>query len=331
MANYDLNSITHGGNTYNLKDNSKIPLSGTSALSGTSFFKSTSDSELQIGAGTSNTTGGCFIAYGSDLSNTGLAGSFRIRARTTTNYDLAGYPSGALRWGSKGVAMEEDTVPRSGGAVLSGNTLGRNADTGILDICGGTQRGHGAYIALCGASYIPDTYAGLVRLNAYKNSSNKKEMELYPNGTWTWSGQAVQLVSDQRLKQQITQIDNALLDAWEDVNLVQFKYNNAVDQKGDNARLHTGYVVQQIDEACKKHNVDISEYGLFCHEEYPEETEEIEVEQADGTKTKERKVIREANEHYSLRYTEALIVECAYLRKCIKELRTEIEQLKSSK
>ena len=136
----------------------------------------------------------------------------------------------------------------------------------------------------------------------------------------------------QRFKQQITQIDNALLDAWEDVNLVQFKYNDAVDRKGkDKARLHTGYVVQQIDEACKSHNVDISEYGLYCHEEYPEETEEVEVEQKDGTKTKERKVIREASEHYSLRYTEALIVECAYLRKCIKELRSEIEQLKSSK
>ena len=90
-------------------------------------------------------------------------------------------------------------------------------------------------------------------------------------------------------------------------------------------------MVQQIDKACQSHGVDISTYGLYCHEEYPEETEEVEVEQADGTKVKERKVIREASEHYSLRYTETLIVECAYLRKCIKELRSEIEALKSSK
>ena len=115
------------------------------------------------------------------------------------------------------------------------------------------------------------------------------------------------------------------------MELSQFKYNDAVDAKKDKARLHTGFVVQQIDNACKSHGVDISEYGLYCHEEYPQETEEVEVEQADGTKTKETKVIREASEHYSLRYTEVLVVECAYLRKCIKELRSEIEQLKSSK
>ena len=58
-----------------------------------------------------------------------------------------------------------------------------------------------------------------------------------------------------------------------------------------------------------------------------EETKEVEVEQADGTKTKETKVIREANEHYSLRYTEALIVECKYLRRCIARLTARIEEL----
>ena len=118
-----------------------------------------------------------------------------------------------------------------------------------------------------------------------------------------------------------------MLDAWEDVNLVQFKYNDAVDQKKDKARLHTGYVVQQIDKACKDHNIDISAYGLYCHEEYPEETEEVEVEQKDGTKVKERKVIREASEHYSLRYTEVYAVECMYLRRCIARLTARIEQL----
>ena len=118
-----------------------------------------------------------------------------------------------------------------------------------------------------------------------------------------------------------------MLDAWEDVNLVQFKYNDAVDAKKDKARLHTGYVVQQIDSACKSHNVDISAYGLYCHEEYPEETKEVEVEQADGTKVKERKVIREASEHYSLRYTEVYAVECMYLRRCIARLTARIEEL----
>ena len=149
----------------------------------------------------------------------------------------------------------------------------------------------------------------------------------YPNGTLIWEGQPIQYASDRRLKQQISKIDNALLDAWEDVEPVQFKYNDAVNEKGTKARLHTGYVVQQIDSACKSHGVDISAYGLYCHEEYPQETEEVEVEQADGTKTKETKVVREASEHYSLRYTEVYAVECMYLRRCIARLTARIEEL----
>jgi len=224
---------------------------------------------------------------------------------------------------------DANAVPRSGGAVLRGNAFSRTVDNAELSLEGGTAWDKGARIFLAGKDRAGKP--GSLALIPHDGSSSFL-MWLCPDGTWTWTGQAVQLVSDQRLKQQIAEIDDKLLEAWEDVNLVQFKYNDAVDTKGkDKARLHTGYVVQQIDSACKSHGVDVSAYGLYCHEEYPQETEEVEVEQADGTKTKEKKVIREASEHYSLRYTEALIVECAYLRKKLKELTARIEQLESSK
>ena len=221
---------------------------------------------------------------------------------------------------------DADAVPRIGGAVITGDNLSRTIDNSLLRICGGTDTGYGGVIALYGKD--TPTLAGIVLLQPSLSLSSFHNFILHPDGTWTWSGQPIQYISDQRLKQQITEIDDKLLDAWEDVNLVQFKYNDAVDQKGkDKARLHTGYVVQQIDNACKSHNVDISAYGLYCHEEYPEETEEVEVEQKDGTKTKERKVIREASEHYSLRYTEVYAVECMYLRRCIARLTARIEEL----
>ena len=220
---------------------------------------------------------------------------------------------------------DANAVPRSGGAVLTGGIYCNDTTLGSVCIFGGTAWFNGAGIALYGGTN-PNN-AGILELITSIDQNNGKSMWLYPSGTWTWDGTACQITSDQRLKQQITEIDDKLLDAWEDVSLVQFKYNDAVDQKKDKARLHTGYVVQQIDSACKSHNVDISEYGLYCHEEYPQETEEIEVEQADGTKTKERKVIREASEHYSLRYTEVYAVECMYLRRCIERLTARIEEL----
>ena len=221
-------------------------------------------------------------------------------------------------------------VPRSGGAVMTGEIMAKTTDDSYATFCGGSTFDNGASVRVHGKDFVDLAYAGTVLIRA-RSSSEFNDMTLYADGTWTWSGQAVQLISDQRLKQQITEIDDKLLDAWQDVNIAQFKYNDAVDQKGkDKARLHTGYVVQQIDSACKSHGVDVSEYGLYCHEEYPEETEEVEVEQADGTKTKERKVIREASEHYSLRYTETLVVECAYLRRensRLKERLSKIEKL----
>lgn len=226
---------------------------------------------------------------------------------------------------------DANAIPRSGGAVMTAYTLGRTANDGYFMLNGGSNWGDGASILLYGNIFSNPANKGATVIGC-NDSNNSKTMFLFPSGTWTWDGTACQITSDQRLKQQITEIDDKLLDAWEDVNLVQFKYNDAVKEKGkDKARLHTGYVVQQIDSACKSHGIDVSQYGLFCHEEYPQETEEVEVEQADGTKTKETKVIREASEHYSLRYTEVYAVECMYLRRCIAQLTARIEQLEKGK
>ena len=222
---------------------------------------------------------------------------------------------------------DANAVPRSGGRVMTGDLL---ASSTISYIAFGHGWSKGGTIYMYSLSAAEGQ--GTVKLQPSLSDTIFKTMLLYPNGTWTWNGTACQITSDQRLKQQIAEIDDKLLDAWEDVDLVQFKYNDAVDAKGkDKARLHTGYVVQQIDSACKSHNVDVSAYGLYCHEEYPEETEEVEVEQKDGTKTKEKKVIREASEHYSLRYTEVYAVECMYLRRCIKQLTARIEELEKGK
>ena len=214
---------------------------------------------------------------------------------------------------------DANAVPRSGGAVMTAYELAKSNNNGEFLLCGGTNYNNGSFVSLKGKDHNNGSEFAI--------GASRQRMYLEPDGTWTWSGQAVQLVSDQRLKQQIAEIDDKLLDAWKDVEPSQFKYNDAVDQKGDNARLHTGYVVQQIDSACKSHGVDVSQYGLYCHEEYPQETEEVEVEQADGTKTKERKVIREASEHYSLRYTEVYAVECMYLRRENSRLKEKLASL----
>ena len=343
MATYSPSKITKDGNTYNFTDTTKIPLAGTNALAGSIVpatdntydfgnsshnFKKVYAKEIRHGLNS-----GVLFLGGGDGANIELYGNnapqyggwVSIKAvDNNRQYQMLLKPDGTFKWGSKNVAMQEDVIPRSGGAVMTGTSLSRDTDAGSLSFDGGSDWHRGASIVLYGKDYVD--YSG-VMLISVSNGSISPQMRLYPNGTWTWQGQAVQLISDQRLKQQISEIDDKLLTAWEDVEPSQFKYNDAVNEKGTKARLHTGYVVQQIDNACKSHGVDISEYGLYCHEEYHEETEEVEVESEDGTKTKEKKVIREASEHYSLRYTEVYAVECMYLRRCIARLTARIEEL----
>ena len=291
MAEYSPSKIIKDGNTYNFRDTTKIPLAGSNAISG-SLIPAT-DNSIDVGSSTKN-----------------------IKMLYTKGITIDGTQF-----------LPSDYIPRSGGAVFSGFEYSRNVDNSALNFDGGTSWATGAQLQLFSKNWDGDAPGAFV-LYATLDANTRSMLRGKPDGTLSWDGQPVQTTSDARLKQQITEIDDKLLDAWEDVNLVQFKYNDAVDQKGkDKARLHTGFVVQQIDSACKSHNVDISAYGLYCHEEYPEETEEVEVEQADGTKVKELKVIREASEHYSLRYTEIYAVECMYLRRCVARLTARIEQL----
>ena len=306
-----------------------IPKSGGAVLNATLLGRVDTDNIIRICGGTDNMSGASIQLNGKDtVGNKGML--FLVGYDGTSRNTLTIKPDGNITASNgvvfKNVAMQEDVVPRSGGAVITGTNIGRADNTGNLNICGGTIWSDGGYVALRGKDSNLPNLKGTVEIGASSSTYNK-QMVLYPDGTWTWDGQPVQISSDARLKQQITQIDNALLDAWESVELCQFKYNDAVNEKGDNARLHTGYVVQQIDTACKSHNVDISDYGLYCHEEYPQETEEVEIEQEDGTIKKETRVIREASEHYSLRYTETLVVECAYLRREVSRLKQQNENL----
>lgn len=248
----------------------------------------------------------------------GVDSALYLRTKTNTNNDWSSW---------KQFITYDEAIPRSGGAVISGNTIGRVDNSAFLNLGGGLNWNNGATISLVGK----DANGNNGSILAHPcDGTQVKLMYLNPSGTWTWDGTACQITSDQRLKQQITEIDNKLLDAWEDVLPCQFKYNDAVDQKGDTARLHTGYVVQQINEACQKHDVDISDYGLYCHEEYQERTEEVTIENEDGTTKKETKVVEPAREYYSLRYTETLVVECAYLRRENDKLKQQFKQLEET-
>lgn len=142
--------------------------------------------------------------------------------------------------------------------------------------------------------------------------------------------------SDRNAKQDIAVIDDNILKAWDNVSLVSFKFKDAVEKKGDNARLHTGYIAQDVKEELAKHGIDATKYGLFCYDSWDAQEEKShEEERTDEAGNIETvKVIdtpaREAGETYGLRYTECLVVECAYLRKKNEELENRIAKLEEN-
>ena len=113
--------------------------------------------------------------------------------------------------------------------------------------------------------------------------------------------------SDERLKQDISTIPEAVLEAWGDVHFMQYRFKDAVERKGDKARLHCGVIAQRVRAAFEARGLDPFQYGLLCHDSW---------EKDEGH--------AEAGDRYSIRYDEALALECAYQRWRLEKLEAKI-------
>jgi hypothetical protein len=83
-------------------------------------------------------------------------------------------------------------------------------------------------------------------------------------------------------------------------NLRKFKFNSAIEKKGEGARIHFGASAQQIGEIMTSHGLDPNRYGFYCYDEW-EEKQEIKNE-----KNETIQEYRPAGNRYGLRYEELL-------------------------
>jgi len=130
--------------------------------------------------------------------------------------------------------------------------------------------------------------------------------------------------SDERIKEQTQDINNAVLRAWGKVGYVQYKFKDAVEAKGNNARWHFGLIAQRVKEAFESEGLDAFNYGILCYDQWEDQYEdvlvEVEVQNSDGSISKvlqgngEKQIAVPAGDRYGIRYEEALALECAYLR-----------------
>lgn len=172
--------------------------------------------------------------------------------------------------------------------------------------------------------------------------------------TFRWStvyaGTGTINTSDERCKQQIKPIDEACLRAWAKVEYAQYKFNDAVESKGDDARWHFGLIAQRVKEAFESEGLNAFDYGILCYDEWGDSAAEYEVvelgdliESSTGetleagvekplileprqnwvrTHAVEGKLLSsavKAGDRFGVRYDEALALECAYLRSQFKK------------
>ncbi len=128
-----------------------------------------------------------------------------------------------------------------------------------------------------------------------------------------YAGSATINTSDRNSKQQISEIDDKILDAWSQVNFAKFKFNDAVKEKGDKARWHFGLIAQDIYDTFKKYGLDAFEYGLLCYDEWDDIYESDE----DGNE----KLILKAGSIWGIRSDECQFLEMALMRREIEKLK----------
>jgi hypothetical protein len=109
--------------------------------------------------------------------------------------------------------------------------------------------------------------------------------------------------SDAREKQQgrsLSDVEKAVAIKIK-AGLKAFKWNEAVEEKGDKARWHFGVYAQDIAEAFKSEGLNPDHYGMFCYDEWDEQPE---IKDDDGNVVQKH---TPAGNRYGVRYDELLV------------------------
>ncbi len=164
---------------------------------------------------------------------------------------------------------------------------------------------------------LPTSSTGYLQLGPDAMTPDSTNTYALGSASRAWSGgftqSAFTVVSDARDKTEPLNISDALLDAWSEVDFVQFQYLDRIEEKGaDSARWHFGIIAQRAKEAFERHGIDAHRYGFLCFDSW----DDVYEEDANGS----RKLITPAGSRYGIRYEEVLILEAALMRRTIKRM-----------
>lgn len=228
------------------------------------------------------------------------------------------YPRGmstAIKFGTVAAmpeAIYSGNVPSSGRPALFLESLGANQDI-VIKVNDIERHLDSANTLAFAIDHLNDSVVSGYRL--LPNTDNTVSLgEASNRWTQVWATNGTIQTSDERDKEQISEIPTAWLEAWGDVEYSRFKFKDAVATKGEVARWHIGLIAQRIEAAFSARGLDAFQIGILCYDEWEAKTEDV-LEEVAGEYTKVAKVeLSPAGNRYGVRYEQALAMECAYLR-----------------
>jgi hypothetical protein len=102
------------------------------------------------------------------------------------------------------------------------------------------------------------------------------DTQLLGSGSFRWAevyaGNATINTSDANLKQDIENLDAAELTVATAIKglIKKYRFTKAVEEKGDDARIHVGVIAQEVEQAFLDAGLDANRYALFCRDTWYE-------------------------------------------------------------
>jgi hypothetical protein len=189
----------------------------------------------------SPTTGTIARHYGGTYTDRTLAPSFQIKVETTTTNANRG-----LQANLNGTTINLYPIGYSAGAYspVGDTTIDIGYTTSIVSTGKLRPRTDNTYNLGDASFRWAEVYAVAPAINT--SDANEKQQ-----------------VRDLSATEQAVAVDLKKL-------VKAFKWNDAVEKKGDNARWHFGVIAQDVHAAFAKHGLDASHYGLFCSDTWYE-------------------------------------------------------------
>lgn len=254
-----------------------------------------------------NVTGGGTVGtnIGIEIQNLDAASSnSAITIAQDNGFSIYAPNAGAVQFG--GTLRVDGTVTNKGTSIFEGvNYLGGNTKVGGLT--NGTAPLGGTALTVEKNGLTTQGFVDVNSLGLSFGVAGDKKLQLVTNAVTRWTVadsaggyaflpssttpdigssafrvgtlfavNAINL-SDAREKQQVRKITEAEKLAARELkeNIIGYKWNQAVERKGDGARWHFGWIAQSVKEIMEKHGFDAFEYGFLCFDEWDDIYEDV--------------------------------------------------------